>query len=85
VEIAEAQYYFRTKTGIALALLLLYPRPNQALLIRSHYTVWSCNFADERKFAVTNVKAIQTVVAMIPFKPDGRDAWFLLLDTHWGT
>ncbi|KAK6984527.1 hypothetical protein R3P38DRAFT_2381950, partial [Favolaschia claudopus] len=67
------QYYFRTKTGIALALLLLYPRPNQALLIRSHYTVWSCNFADERKFAVTKVKAIQTVVAMIPFKPDGRD------------
>ncbi|KAJ7769490.1 hypothetical protein B0H16DRAFT_1715945 [Mycena metata] len=73
LEIAEVQFYCRSKEGRALALGSLYSRPNAALLEDSYNTVWSCTAPTG--FVAFWAKDIRAVVAMVPHKPDGSCIW----------
>ena len=75
-EIAEVEFYFRTRDGQALSLGSLYSRPDQDLLRASYNTVWSCKAP--QKLTVFKAKYILSVVAIVPHKPDGRDAFYLI-------
>jgi hypothetical protein len=61
---------------IALALVLLYSRPDQTLLDVSVNTLWSCEYQGNLALRFINVKCIQAVVAMIPhvLVIEGREA-----------
>ncbi|KAH9008896.1 hypothetical protein EDB84DRAFT_1280885 [Lactarius hengduanensis] len=60
----------------ALALVSLYSQPDPSLLRLSMNTLWSCVYLGDRALKFVDVKAIQSVVAMIPHRPsiDGRSA-----------
>ncbi|KAH8980248.1 hypothetical protein EDB86DRAFT_2813862 [Lactarius hatsudake] len=60
----------------ALALVSLYSRPDPSLLRLSMNTLWSCVYLGDGALKFVDVKAIQSVVAMIPHRPsiDGRSA-----------
>ncbi|KAF7323224.1 hypothetical protein HMN09_00103100 [Mycena chlorophos] len=75
-EIAEVEFYFRTRDGRTLALAGLYPRPDRELWELSFQTAWSCEKPD--RFIVFPVQDIRAVVAMIPHKRNGQDYFFLV-------
>lgn len=67
----EVQYYFRylNKYGheSAAALISMYSEPMQKELEDSHGVVHICQYRGEETYAVIDVKAIKSVVAMVPF------------------
>ncbi|KAH8995170.1 hypothetical protein EDB83DRAFT_2238905 [Lactarius deliciosus] len=62
------------KVNRALALVSLYSQPDPSLLRLSMNTLWSCVYLGDGVLKFVDVKAIQSVVAMIPHRPsiDGR-------------
>ncbi|KAH9162708.1 hypothetical protein EDB89DRAFT_1860572 [Lactarius sanguifluus] len=66
----------KVKGDRALALVSLYSLPDSTLLRISMKTLWSCKYLGDGALKFVNVKAIQSVVAMIPHSPsiDGRPA-----------
>ncbi|KAI9447399.1 hypothetical protein H4582DRAFT_1803124 [Lactarius indigo] len=60
----------------ALALVSLYSQPDSSLLRLSMNTLWLCVYLGDGVLKFVDVKAIQSVVTMIPHRPsiDGRPA-----------
>lgn len=63
-------YYFRLRFEDevhTLALVSLYSPPNPELLKQSHQVVYSCRAPEDGIFQLIDIKAIQSVVAMVPY------------------
>ncbi|KAI9433273.1 hypothetical protein H4582DRAFT_1766398, partial [Lactarius indigo] len=79
-EIRITEVYFfvlvRHEGDRALALVSLYSLPDPTLCMTSMKTLWSCKYLGDAALKFVDVKAIQSVVAMIPHSPliDGRPA-----------
>ena len=95
VHIGEVQFYFRSNhSGAerAYALVSVWSEPDQRLLRESANTVYSCAYVGQSDLRVIHVKAIASVVAMVPMTPrDGdRSSRFFFLEkprleiTHLG-
>jgi hypothetical protein len=72
-EFGEVQFFFRTKVGdeeLSFALISVYTAPDATLLVRSHGTLWSCEYRAEAELRVIPAKSIISVVAMVPHKDD---------------
>ena len=71
VEFAEVQFYFFGEINgerHSLALISLFSRPDQELFERSSWTLWSVTqLPHDCGLRVVQAKAIQAVVAIIPF------------------
>jgi len=68
----EVRFYMRFLVNNELrplALVSLYGPPDPHLLQTSSYMLWSCRSQGDTGLAVVDVKAIISVVAMIPHKP----------------
>ncbi|KAI9442694.1 hypothetical protein H4582DRAFT_1809812 [Lactarius indigo] len=77
--IAEVYFFIHLRhedQDTALALVSLYSQPDSSLLRLSMNTLWSCVYLGDGALKFVDVKAIQSVVAMIPHRPsiDGRPA-----------
>jgi hypothetical protein len=57
---------------LGLALVSLFSKPDESLLSLSVNTLWSCEYQGDRALRFINVKTIQSVVAMIPHRPEIR-------------
>ena len=55
---------------MGLALVSLYSKPDESLLSLSAGTLWSCEYQGDAALKFINVKTIQSVVAMIPHRPE---------------
>ena len=55
---------------MGLALVSLFSRPDQTLLLISANTLCSCEYQGDDALRFINVKTIQAVVAMIPHRPE---------------
>jgi hypothetical protein len=84
-EFAEVLFYFKFAIGEqirAFALVILFGRPDQALLQDSEYTIWSAVHLGVEGLQVVEVESIQAVVSMQPHnyhvKADKSDVrWFV--------
>ena len=79
------QFYFRSNhssTERAYALVSVWSEPDTDLLRESVNTVYSCVYMGEEDLRIIDVKAIVSVVAMVPMTPHNRDqsAQFFLLE-----
>ncbi|KAJ7049353.1 hypothetical protein C8F01DRAFT_1002515 [Mycena amicta] len=75
-DLAEVEFYFRTRDGRTLALAALYPSLDQQLWTESYQTVWSCKKPET--FIVFPVQDILSVVAMVPHQYRGEERFFLV-------
>jgi len=55
---------------MGLALVSLYSKPDDYLLSISENTLWSSKYQGDGALKFIDVKTIQSVVAMIPHKPE---------------
>ncbi|KAH9074395.1 hypothetical protein EDB83DRAFT_2203920, partial [Lactarius deliciosus] len=79
IRIAEVYFFIHVcheEGDRALALVSLYSLPDPTLLRISLKTLWSCEYLGDGALKFVDVRAIQSVVAMIPHSPsiDGRPA-----------
>jgi hypothetical protein len=56
-----------------LALVSLYSLPHKELLEYSHHTLLSCVYEGDAYLQVIDIKAIMSVVAMVPHHPFSED------------
>jgi hypothetical protein len=84
--IAEVYFFIHLRhNGIemGLALVSLYSEPHRDLLQISHGTLWSSEYHGDSALKFVDVKAIKSVVAMIPHSPvirgqEARARFFLV-------
>lgn len=72
IRIAEVYFFihFRHEDNeLGLALVSLYSKPHDDLLRVSYGTLWSCEYHGDSGLRFIDVKAIKSVVAMIPHSP----------------
>jgi hypothetical protein len=79
IEFGEVQYFFRLPVSSkvihtdlnaearTVAAVKLFARPNREILEHSYGVVWAARFQDVTGLAVVDVRAIRSVVAMVPF------------------
>jgi hypothetical protein len=88
IEYGEVQFYFLRfatdspdETPTAHALVSVYSRPAQALLIESSNTLWACQYAGVDDLQVVSLSSIVACVSMQPLPPlpdDPPGLWFVL-------
>ena len=70
---AEVHFFIHIscdEESICLALVSLYSKPDKYLLSISANTLWSCKYQNDGALRFIDVKTIQSVVAMIPHRPE---------------
>ena len=55
---------------MGLALVSLFSKPDEYLFSLSANTLWSCEYQGDAALKFIDVKTIQSVVAMIPHRPE---------------
>jgi hypothetical protein len=86
VRIAEVYFFIHLRhegEELGLALVSLYSEPDSELLRISHGTLWSCEHQGDLALKFIDVRAIKSVVAMIPHSPvirgqEAPDRFFLV-------
>ena len=70
---AEVRFFIhisRDEGDMCLALMSLFSKPDEYLLDISANTLWSCEYRNDGALKFIDVKTIQSIVAMIPHKPE---------------
>jgi len=70
---AEVRFFIhisRDEGDMCLALVSLFSKPDEYLLDISANTLWSCEYRNDGALKFIDVKTIQSVVAMIPHRPE---------------
>jgi len=70
---AEVHFFIHishNKENMCLVLVFLYSKPDEYLLNISANTLWSCKYQNDGALKFINVKTIQSIVAMIPHRPE---------------
>lgn len=73
---AEVQYYFTQKLNEelhAMALVILYSRPDLALWKRSSGTLYVCTPGEDKDCLAIDVQSILSVISMPAFKPPNEE------------
>jgi len=90
IEYGKVQFYFLkfttngpagSETTIACALVSVYSRPVQALLIELSNTLWACQYMGVNNLWVVPLSSILTCVSIQPLPPlhdDPPGLWFVL-------
>ena len=90
IEYGEVQFYFLQfttndpageETTTAHALVSVYTRPVQALLIESSNTLWACQYTGVDNLRVVPLSSIDACVSIQPLPPlpdDPPGLWFVL-------
>lgn len=82
-EFAEVLYYFRFKVNgedRTLAMISLYGSPDHELYEDSYKTIWSVRPLGDLGVRVVEVKAIKSVVAMVPHQEEGYTDRFFVVE-----
>jgi len=70
---AEVRFFIhisRNEGDMCLVLMSLFSKPDKYLLDISANTLWSCKYRNDGALKFIDVKTIQSVVAMIPHRPE---------------
>ena len=89
VEYAEIQFYFLHFTSddpdeapLPHALVSVYSRPVQEILVDSSNTLWACRYRGDDNLQVVDVSSIMACVSMQPLPPapgdSGEQLWFVV-------
>jgi len=90
IEYGEVQFYFLqfmasspddSETTTAHALVLVYLRPVQGLLVKSSNTLWACQYTGVDDLQVVPLSSIVACVSIQPLPPlpdDPLGLWFIL-------
>ncbi|KAH9069676.1 hypothetical protein EDB83DRAFT_2221930, partial [Lactarius deliciosus] len=89
IEYAEVQFYFLHFTTdnpdnvpLPYALVSVYSRPVQEILLESSYTLWACRYRGDNDLRVIDLSSIMACISMQPLPPLPTDSesglWFVV-------
>ena len=89
IEYAEVWFYFLSFTSdnlneapLSYAMVSVYSRPVQSLLVESSNTLWACRYCGDEDLRVVDLSRIISCVSMQPLPPVPTDSgewlWFVI-------